>query len=173
MKKRMLWTGFIVLAASITLQLAAQPQPVDPVNWRKLAPFLSELKGWEIKGDINGSTVNTGGFKMSMVEQDFVKNGQRVEIQITDGGYVPMAYAGFKAMARFEIDTSDELVKKTTIQGFTAIENYHFKRKKASILILVNDRFLVQLETRGIKDISELKAVALLLDLKGLAALAK
>jgi len=173
MKKRILWICFAVFAASVTLQLVAQPEPVDPVNWRKLAPFLADLKGWETSGEIDGSTVSTGTFKMSIVKGDFVRKGQKLEIQITDGGYVPMAYAGFKAMAQFEIDTSDEYVKKTKIKGFTAIENYQFKRKMATIIILVVDRFMVQLEARGMKDTSELKTIAQLLDLKALAALAK
>jgi hypothetical protein len=173
MKKRIVWICFVVFTATIALQLAAQPTPVDPVNWRKLTPFLQKVEGWETKGEINGSTINTGGFKMSIVKGNFVKNGQRLQIQITDGGYVPMAYAAFKAMAQFEIDTSDEYVKKTTIQGFTAIESIRFKSMKASIMILVVDRFMVQLEARNMKEIKVLKAVAKLLNLKALAALAK
>ena len=173
MKKWILWICIIVFVASITLQLVAQPEPVDPVNWRKLAPFLTDLKGWETSGKINGSTVSTGTFKMSIVKGDFVRDGRKLEIQITDGGYVPMAYAAFKAMSQFEIDTSDEYVKKTKIKEFVAIETYQFKRKMATIIILVVDRFMVQLEARGMKDTSELKAIAQLLDLKALAALAK
>jgi hypothetical protein len=173
MKKRILWMCFFIFAGTLSLQLMAQPEPVDPVNWRKLSPFLIDLKGWEARGEIDGSTVNTGTFKMSQVERDYVRNGQKLEIQIIDGGYVPMVYAGFKAMSQFEIDTSDEYVKKTKIKGFIAIENYHFKRKKATIMILVADRFMVQLEAREMKDTSELKAIAQLLDLKALAALAK
>lgn len=173
MRKKILWICFTVFAAFITLQLVAQPEPVDPINWRKLTPFLTDLKGWEPLGEIDGSTVSTGTFKMSIVKGNYIRDGQKLDIQITDGGYVPMAYAGFKAMAQFEIDTSDEYVKKTKIKGFTAIENYRFKRKMATIIILVVDRFIVQLEARGMKDTSALKAVAQLLDLKALAALAK
>jgi hypothetical protein len=173
MNKKLIWISLLVLFTSLCFQLMAQPEPVDPVNWRKLTPFLVMPEDWQPRGDVNGSTVNTGSFKMSTVEQDFVKNGLRLQMQIIDGGYVPMAYAGFKAMSQFEIDTSDEYVKKTTIQGFTAIQNIKFKSKLVTIMILVADRFMVQLELRGTKEIKVLKTIAEDLDLKRLAALAK
>lgn len=155
------------------LPALAQPEPVDPVNWRDLAGFLGDIDGWQTRGEVDGSTVSTGTFKMSVVTRKYAREGTRLEIQITDGGYVPMAYAGFQAMAQFEIDTSDEYVKKINIQGFTAIENYNYKREKATIMILVAERFLVQMEARDIKDTKEIKAIAGKMDLKALAALAK
>jgi hypothetical protein len=164
---------FVFLTICFTLQVVSQPKPVDPVNWRELVPFLTDIEGWKAQGDATGSTVNTGNFKMSQVEREYTRNGIELEIQIIDGGYAPMVYAGFKAMSHFEIDTSDEYVKKTKIKGFIAIENYHFKRKKATIMILVVDRFMIQLEAREMKDTSELKAIAQLLDLKALDSLAK
>ncbi|MCK4836223.1 MAG: hypothetical protein KAT17_06285 [Candidatus Aminicenantes bacterium] len=174
MKKEKVFICFLLIfTAGMTLQVLAQPEPVEPVNWRKLTPFLSDLKGWEAKGEPSGSTVNMGNFKMSQVEREYTKNGIELEIQIIDGGYAPIAYAGFKTMSQFEIDTSDEYVKKTNIKDFTAIESYQYKRKNATIIILVADRFIVQLEASEIKDTRELKATAEQLDLKALAGLAK
>lgn len=164
---------FVFLTICFTLQVVSQPKPVDPVNWRELVPFLTDIEGWKAQGDATGSTVNTGNFKMSQVEREYTRNGIELEIQIIDGGYAPMVYAGFKAMSQFEIDTSDEYVKKINIKNFTAIETYQYKRKEATIIILVADRFIVQLEASEIKDTRELKATAEQLDLKVLAGLVK
>jgi hypothetical protein len=173
MKKGTFLIAALTLILYACLPVLAQPKPVDPLNWRDLAGFLGDIDGWQARGEVDGSTVNTGNFKMSVVTRNYNRDGVRLEIQITDGGYVPMAYAGFQAMSQFEIDNSDEYVKKTAIQGFTAIENYNYKRKKTTIMILVADRFMVQLEARETVDAKEIKAIAGKMDLKGLAALAK
>lgn len=163
---------FALITLGFALQVLSQPEPVDPVNWKDLVPFLPKIEGWNARGEAKGSSVNTGNFKISQVERDYTANGNRLEIQITDGGYFPMAYAGFKAMFAFEIDTSDEYTKKTKIKGFPALENYKYNSKRATVMILVADRFLVNLEAKTMKDTSGLKAIALKLDLKKLAALA-
>jgi len=171
--RKILSAVFVLLTLGFALQLLSQPKPVDPVNWRELVPFLPDIEGWKARGEAKGSTVNTGNFKITQVQKKFTNNGNRLEIQITDGGYIQMAYAGFKAMFAFEFDTSDEYTRKTKIMDFPAIENFKYKSKLAMLMILVADRFLVQLEVRGLKDTSVLKAIALTLALDKLAALAK
>ena len=174
MKQRnFLSLAMVLFILAVFIPAFSQSEPVDPVNWRKLSPFLIDLKGWEAQGDPSGTTVNMGSYKMSQAQRSYGKNGSELKINIIDGGYAPMAYAGFKAMAQFEVDSSDEYVKKTTIQGFTAIENYKYQRKDGSLTILLADRFLVQLDGDDIEDMKELRAAAKQLDLKGLAALAK
>jgi hypothetical protein len=172
-QRKMCSLVMVLLILAVFIPVFSQTEPVEPVNWRKLTPILIDLKGWESQGDPSGTTVNMGNYKMSQAERSYGKNGSELQINIIDGGYAPMAYAGFKAMAQFEVDSSDEYVKKTTIQGFTAIENYKYKRKDGTLTILVSDRFLVQLDGDDIEDMKELRAAAQQLDLKGLAALAK
>ena len=143
------------------------------MNWRKLALFLIDIKGWTAKGDPSGSTVSTGEFKMSQVDRNYSADGKRLRIHLIDGGFIPVFYAGFNAMLGFEIDTSDEYVRKIKIKGFPAIENYRYKRKEAKVLILVSDRFLIQMEAREMEDTIHLKAIANQLDLKTLSTLSK
>lgn len=152
----------------------AQPQkPVEPVSWRKLINFLIDIPGWQAKGEPKGSTISMGNFKISQVERSYESSEKNLEIRIIDGGYIPMAYANFKMMANFEIDSSEEYVKKITIKGFPGVEKYEYGNKEAMIIILVKDRFLVNLTEDNVKDTSELKKIANLLDLNKLAELAK
>ncbi|MCP2606581.1 hypothetical protein NLC27_03390, partial [Candidatus Aminicenantes bacterium AC-708-I09] len=156
------------------INLFAQPQkPVEPVNWRKLINFLIDIPGWQAKGEPKGSTVSMGNFKISQVERSYVLGEKDLEIKIIDGSYIPMVYASFKMMTSFEIDSSEEYVKKITVKGFPGVEKYEYGSEEAMIIILVKDRFLVNLTEDNVKDTSELKKIANLLDLKKLAELAK
>lgn len=156
-----------------SLSLLADQKTVDPVNWRKLVPFLGKIKGWEALREASGSSVSTDQFKMSQARRSYKSNDKKLKIEIIDGGFFPMAYAGFKAMQNFQIDSSEQLIKKTKISGFTTIEQFNYKRNRATLLILVAERFLVQLEEKNVKDTSEIKKIAESLELKKLAKLAK
>jgi hypothetical protein len=174
MKKGILLsTVFILLTLGFAIQVVSQPKPVDPVNWKVLIPFLPDIEGWKARGEARGSTVDTGSFKITQVEKNFTDNGNRLKMMITDGGYFHLAYAGFRAMSAFELDTSEEYSKKTNINGYTAIENYKYKKKLAMVIILVAERFIVHLEAKAMKSTAELKEIASKLDLKKLAKLAK
>ncbi|MDH5384350.1 MAG: hypothetical protein OEY18_06550, partial [Candidatus Aminicenantes bacterium] len=73
----------------------------------------------------------------------------------------------------YEIDTSEEYIKKTTIKGYPGVEQYEYEDKDAQILILIGDRFIVTLEGDNFENTSELKSIAESLDLDGIAKLAK
>jgi hypothetical protein len=107
------------------------------------------------------------------VEREYSSGEKELKITIIDGAYAQMAYAGIKMAMNFEMDTSEEYVKKITIKGFPGIEKYEYEDKDGQVLLLVADRFVVQLEEENAPDTSELKKIAEELDLEGLAKLAK
>jgi hypothetical protein len=165
---------FFVILLSVSMVLAAQmKQPVDPVNWRELIPFLIDIPDWEAEGEAEGSTVSTAGFKISQAERSYTAEDKELSITIVDGGYVPMVYAGMKMAMSFELDTAEEYVKKITIKGFPGVEKYEYQEKSAQVMVLAGDRFLVQLEGENFEDTTELKEIANLLDLEGLVDLAE
>lgn len=173
MKRRKLLSivlGLSVLAAG---SLAAQDKKqVDPVNWRELVPFLIDLAGYEAK-EPDGATMTMSTFKMSQASRNYQKGDLSVDIQIVDGGFFPEAYASYKALESFEIDTSDQLTRKVTIQGFPGIENIDRENKNATLMLLVSDRFLVTVLGQPVSDSAGLKDIAGRLDLKKLASLGK
>jgi hypothetical protein len=146
---------------------------VDPVNWRELTPFLVDIPGFEAEGGPEGSTVSMGNYKVSQAEREYSSGEKELKITIIDGAYAQMAYAGIKMAMNFEMDTSEEYVKKVTIKGFPGIEKYEYEDKDGQVMLLVADRFVVQMEEEDIPDTSELKQIAEKLDLEGLAKLAK
>ncbi len=84
-----------------------------------------------------------------------------------------MFYAGIKIFINREIDTSDEYIKKLTVDGFPGAEKYSRTDKSVDIIILINDRFYIQIEGENFSDPSELVVVAKTLDLAGIAKLEK
>jgi len=162
----------ILLAVSVVL-LAQMKQPVDPVNWRELTPFLIDIPDWEAEGDAEGESLPAFGFMISLAERSYTTDERNITITIFDGAYVPELYVGVKMGLSFEIDPSKEYVKKITVKGFPGVERYEYEEKSGEVIILVEDRFLVKLEGENFENTTELKEIANLLDLEGIANLAK
>ena len=164
----------LVLLFTFSLAATGQDQtPVDPVNWRELIVFLGDIDGWEAQDKPEGTTMSMANFKMSQVSRDYSSGDKDLEIEIIDGGYVPMVYQGLRMAMNYEIDSSDEYVKKITIKGYPGIEKYTYDDEDAEVMILVKDRFLINLKCENVPDTEELKTIAESLDLDGIAALAK
>ena len=174
MKNFKLFSSAVLVLFVISALAAAQTQePVDPVNWRELIVFLGDIDGWEAQDKPEGQTMSMGNFKMTQASREYSADDKDLEIEIIDGGYVPMVYQGFRMAMNYEIDSSDEYVKKLTIKGHDGIEKYTYDDEEAEIILLVKDRFLVTLRCDNVPDTNELKAIAEKLDLDGIAALAK
>lgn len=171
-KKLFLFFALSIFLSSLCLFAQVQ-QTVDPVNWRELIPFLGDIKGWEADGDAEGQTVSMMNYKVTKVERSYKAGDKYLTITIVDGGYAPMAYVGIQMAMNFEIDTSEEYVKKTTIKGHSGVEKYNYDDKEAEVMLLIAKRFIVQMEGEEFKDTKELVAIAKNLDLEGLAKLAK
>ncbi len=114
-----------------------------------------------------------GTFSMSHAERSYSSGEKSFKINLVDGGYAPMVYAGIKMAMSTEIETSDEYIKKLTVDGFPGAEKYSRTDKSVDIIILINDRFYIQIEGENFSDPSELVAVAKTLDLAGIAKLEK
>lgn len=151
--------------------LHAQNTPVEPVNWRQLTPLLVDFDGWKADDKPEGQTVSTGQFKITTVSRNYTAGDKEMEVQIVDGGYVQMAYMAFKTMMNFEVDSSEQLVRKITIDGHPGVEQIEYDDNEAKVMLLVGDRFLVTIEIENVKDSKDAKKIAEAIDLKKLAAL--
>ena len=174
MRRKIFFAFLAVFSMVISIALVAQmKQPVDPVGWRELTPFLIDIPDWQAEGEAEGSSIVMAGFKTSQAERSYTADERDLAITIIDGGYVPMVYAGMKMAMSFEMDNAEEYVKKITVKGFPGVERYEYEPKSAEVMILVVDRFLVQLEGENFENTTELKEIAKLLDLEGIANLAQ
>jgi hypothetical protein len=174
MKLKKICISLLIFSFIGVIGLYGQKQKkAEALNWQKLAPFLIDIKGWKAEGKAEGQKMAMGEFSTSQAERNYTSGKKSLNIQIVDSAYAPMVLAGYKSRAAFEMDTSEEYIKKVTIKGFTGVEHYTYKNKEAELWIAVSDRFLVKLGGENFKNSAELIKIANLLSLKKLAALAK
>ena len=163
----------VFLVFSVVSGAIQQQKPVDPVNFRELLFFLVDLPGWEADEEPEGSSVTYGEYKISQVQRSYSAGEKSLSITVVDGAYVPMAYTTFQAYKTFEMDTSDRYVKGTTFKSYPGVEGYEYEPKSGFLMVLVADRFLVNVEGDSIENVNEIKEVANHLPWSKLASVAK
>jgi hypothetical protein len=161
----------ICLALSVLLFGLTTSALAGVINFKKLLPFVDvKIPGWTMEGQPSGATITQGPMSVSEAKAEFKAGDKTLEVSVTDlfGKPVPMMMG-----QKMEMETNEEIVRTTAVQGFKAIQHYNKKDKDGSLIISVADRFLMKIEGKGIDNLKVLQDVAQRLDLKKLAALAK
>jgi hypothetical protein len=164
---------FFCLASSGTL-LSLGHQPIELIPWEKLVDFIVEISGWTKKGDLEGSQVEAP--PKSQVIQGYVStDGNRsLEIHIFDSAKSMIVLMPIKMMMR-DGKTPQGFTEKITIHGFPGVKTYDYTQKKAGLIVLILDRFVLQMYGHNFTEAegSELVEVAENHDLNRMAELAK
>ncbi len=163
--------GAALLGLSCMIVGLALPASAEVVHFRELVPFVDiKIPGWAMEGTACGTTVKQGPMVMSEARVSFKAGDKTLEIIIMDflGKPVP-----FLTGEQMEMESSEEIVRTTEVQGFRALEKYRTKDKQGELSISVADRFWVKIDGEGIDNLEVLKDAAKQMDLKKLATLAK
>lgn len=138
---------------------------VELINFRELKELMpDEIAGIERTSN-SGETSGAFGFKISKAEAKYKDGDQRVNIEIIDGAGIGFAMLGMAAWTTAEIDkeTDDGYERTTTFEGYKAFEKWDSKREKAELAFLIDDRFIVSVNSRKVsieklkKDIGRMK----------------
>lgn len=118
------------------------------VNWRKLAPFLpTELGGYAAKGELDGSTRKVGGgMQVTTVKRRYTKGDASARVEITDAFSAPFLRAPFAMAAMVEEDSTKGYKKGKKIGGYTAIVDWTEASKQSGAVVLVAERFVVNVK---------------------------
>lgn len=130
-----------------------------------------KIPGWEMEGKPQGMTLKHDQFTISEARASFRAGEKTLEITIMD--FLGRAIPWLGAAVQMEMESSEEQVRTTQVQGFKALETFRFKDKQGELNIGVADRFWVIIRGEGIDNLEVLKTAAQHLDLKKLATLAK
>jgi hypothetical protein len=143
----------------------------DVVNFKDLLPLVDiKLPGWDMEGQPSGTTLKQGKTIVSEVRASFRAGDKTLEIIIMDCLGKPMPFLMGQPL---ELQSPEETVRTTAIQGFKVLEIFRNQEKQGEINLNVADRFWVKLEGEGIDSLEVLDRVAQHLDLKKLATLGK
>lgn len=173
LKRALVLVMFFCLVSSCTL-FALGHRQIELVPWEKLADFIIEISGWTKKGDLEGFQVEVP--TKSEVVQGYVSDtGKRsLEIHIFDSGESMIILMPIKMMLHNRKD-SEGYAEKITIDGFPGVKIYDYSRKEAGLIVLILDRFVLQMFGHDFTEtqVSELVIAAEQHDLSKIANLGK
>jgi len=150
---------------------AGKQQMGEPVNWRKLAPFLPAKIGvYEASGELKGATRTMGAASHTEVKRRYRAGEKRLSLEIIDTSLVPMMRTPFAMAAMVQEDSTDGYRKGVKIAGQQALAEWDSKRKESEIRILAGGRFLVSVEL-DVAEAGDAEKLAKELDLETLSAL--
>jgi hypothetical protein len=128
------------------------PEPVDPVKFDKLLPYLPASCDCQA-GEAKGSTTAMPGYKMTVVSNRYQCAGEpqgSIDVDITDGGYAQMVTAPFQMMSQMSTETTEGYQKGVTIDDHPGYATWNKASRYSELTVLVGNRFLVALKGSNI-----------------------
>jgi hypothetical protein len=146
-------------------------KPVEPVSFRELQGIFVPFDGWEM-GKATGEKI-TVPFAYSQAKVKYRKEGQEIEVSVTDSGFNQLMLAPFSLFLTtgYEKETEDGYEKSAKVAGYPGWEEWNGKRKDGEVNAVVNKRFIVKFEGDGLEDTKVLHQLAEASNLTKLASL--
>ncbi|MBX2842090.1 MAG: hypothetical protein KTR26_09975 [Flammeovirgaceae bacterium] len=129
---------------------------VEPVNFRKLKELLPEEVAGIDRTNAEGEKAGAMGMKISKAEGGYDDGDKKINISITDMGFMAsgelgaMMTAGW-LMADIDRESDTEMERTTKIKGYKGYEEYKFDKKSGKVSLFVGDRFIVEIDGRNIE----------------------
>jgi hypothetical protein len=148
----------------------ADGKPIEPVDFHVLQEALPEISGWQ-RGTPTGEKM-TMPVRYSHASARYSKGPMKIEAKITDSALnrvlvTPMA---MMLTAGYAKETDRGYEKSTKIAGNPGFEKWSTS-KTGELNVLVKDRFIVEVEGRGLSKVKDLYAFLEHIDLKMLGEL--
>jgi hypothetical protein len=143
--------------------------------YKDLQAYLPDVNGYSKDGGPKGSQVNMPGMgSWSQTDQEYSNGDKRIKVQIVDYNASQMAFSGVTAMYKMGYSMEDDNEKSGTIdiglKDVAAYETIYKKDKRSKLVLIVADRFMIELENEGSEDPEFLRSVAKNMKLSELAA---
>jgi hypothetical protein len=123
------------------------------VSFRELIAYLPEPpRGWTADKPF-GETSSFGDYNVSQVNQTFRQGSKKVKISIFDSAFNSALYTPFLLSTKFSRESTEGYSKGIKINNIAGREEYDYNTKKGSLNLLVDSRFLVQIDGHNIEDI--------------------
>jgi hypothetical protein len=160
-----------IAAEEMTSQAGADREPQPPVSFRVLLTYLpSQIADLEQQAP-RGETSSMGEWTFSTANADYRgQDNQSASVQIADYAYIGMMYAPVRMWLKMKInkESTEGFERTTEVEGFPAYEKFDIRNQTGEVTILVGDRFIVNITTRGMSE-SAPRQVAAMMNLKKLA----
>jgi PGF-CTERM protein len=170
----MLLVGAIGMNFVGTTIASAEAQTTQAVHFSTLIEFLpDDPPGWDGE-EPEGMMYTIQDGSWSMANKGYTKSGDEdvtAEVGIMDSAFYPVGwYALWSGPFAFEYESTEGYLKSATVKGYPAKEIYDKETEDYTLLVGINERFFVFVDTNdGDKD--TLYDFANLIDYDGIAAL--
>ena len=130
-----------------------------------LQGYLPEVDGFTKRGGPKGNQMNMPGMgSWSQTEQAYEGGEKSVDITLMDYNGAFGAFSGATALYSMGFSQEDDQKRSQStdlgIKGVAAYETVYKQDQRAELVVVVGDRFLIQLETDGTNDVDLLKKAA-------------
>jgi hypothetical protein len=164
--------GFADLAKSLNGAGGdAAAKPVDPVSFKDLEALLPELPGWE-RDKPSGERM-TAPVTYAEASVSYKKGDSEITAKITDSAFNQVLVAPLAMMlaANYSHETDSGYEKGIKVGDLPGFEKFDKDAKSGDVTVVVNKRFIVEIEGRQIDDVSVLHTALDRMDLKKLSDL--
>jgi hypothetical protein len=168
--------GLEDMAKGLSAMAGGDPnaKPVDPVSFKELQAVLpASISGWE-RSTPTGERM-TMPVSFSQTEVRFTKGDAQITEKIVDSAFNQLLVAPFAMFltAGYEKETESGYERSMKLADYPGWEKWDRTNKDGEMSIVVNKRFIVQVDGNDVDDVAVLKQVIEATDLKKLASLAQ
>ena len=131
----------------------ANQESVEPTSFRDLIEYLPEPPlGWTADKP-KGETNSWGNYSISQVSQAYTRDRKQIKVSIFDWAFNSALYTPFSLSTEFSQESTEGYNKGIKIGEIPGREEYTYSSKQGSLNLLVNSRFLIQIDGTNIEDI--------------------
>jgi len=137
---------------------------------KELSAVMRPVPGWERSEPVY-SRINFSGIDSASSRSIYRDSDDReVEVEVTDTHSVAALLAPAQAMISMRMTADDDLVYQKTgqLDGFPMIESLEKREGVARVVLIIKERYLINLKTTGEKGLDLLKEFAGRMNLKAL-----
>jgi len=157
---------------------APQAQNIQPagqsakaVAFEELMALLPEPSGWT-RGKPRGEQISMG-MDMSRAHGDYERGESSIDLEITDSSFNQLFLAPLTTyLAKGYSERSNEGYRKAEmVGGHPAFETWNSDSRRAEVIVVVANRFVVQATGHNVDNADQVRALAQAVDFSRLAAL--
>lgn len=150
---------------------AASLPTAKPVAFEDLLALLPELEGWT-RGKPRGEQI-AGGQDMSRANADYAKGDTSIDLEITDSSFNQLFLAPLTTYLAtgYSERTTDGYRKASPVNGHPAFETWNSDSRRAEVIVVVGNRFVVQATGHNLDNADPVRALAAAVDFSRLASL--
>lgn len=141
--------------------------------YKDLQAFLPDVNGYIKKGGPSGSQSNSPMGSFSKAEQKFISGVNTVTISIVDYNSAHQAFMGLTAVYGMGFSFEDDNKKQAPVdlgkEGIAAYETIYKDGKRGDLIMIVADRFIININAKGEASEDFLKSIATDMEIKELA----